>query len=115
MASQCVPLALCGSVFAIKVAHRETESVVSRRSHGYTLRKVGTSFEAHSVCTVSIINNHSAELIYPNIIVVIQVQQKVDRLWNWLRKLNLDPYDRCCRWKYGPVRRHGRVSDGRVS
>ena len=56
MARQCVRLAVCGSVFTIRVADRVTEGD-GRMSDGHTPRNEGTSFSVHSICVVSIIKS----------------------------------------------------------
>ena len=56
MASQCVHLAVFGSVFTIRVADRVTEGD-GRMSDGYTQNQ-GTSFSVQSICAVSIIKSH---------------------------------------------------------
>jgi len=55
MASQCVPLAVCGTVFTIRVVGRVIEG--GRMSDGYTPRNEGTSFSVQSICAVSIIKS----------------------------------------------------------
>ena len=55
MASQCDPLAVCGSVFTIRVAERVIEG--GRMSDGYTPRNEGRSFSVQSICAVPIIKN----------------------------------------------------------
>ena len=55
MASHCVPLAVCGSVFTIRVAERVIEG--SRMSDGYTPRNEGTSCSVQGICAVPVIKS----------------------------------------------------------
>ena len=48
MASQYVPLAVCGYVFMIRFTERVIEG--GRMSDGYTPRNEGTSFSVQSIC-----------------------------------------------------------------
>ena len=56
MASHYVPLAVCGSVFTIRVADRVTGGG-SRMSDGYTPRNEGPFFSVQSIKAVSIIKS----------------------------------------------------------
>ena len=55
MASQCVPLAVCGSVFTIRVAVRVIEG--GRMYDGKEPRNEGTSFNMQSIWAVTIIKS----------------------------------------------------------
>jgi hypothetical protein len=60
MPSQFVPLALCGSVFKIRVADRVT-GYGGRMSDGYMPRNEVMSFSVQSICAVSIIKSRQKQ------------------------------------------------------
>ena len=53
MASQCVPLAMCGSVFTIRVAERFIEG--GRMSEGYSPRNEGTFFSVQRIAPCALL------------------------------------------------------------
>ena len=92
MASQCVPLAVCESVFTIGVLGRVIEG--GRMSDGYTPRNEGTSFSVQSICAVSIIKSLLKQCtadLYAQVI-IFEVQQTRDSFGKWLVKPKFQSY-----------------------
>ena len=63
-------------------------------SDGYMPRNEGTSFSVQSICSVSIIKvcGNSAQFIYPDTVVILEVQQTRDSFGKWLVKLKFHFY-----------------------
>ena len=91
MASQCVPLAVCGTAFTIRVAER---LIRGRMSDGYTPRNEGIPLECEvsAPCPFLKFCGNSAQLIYTHKVIIFEVQQTRHSFGQWLVKLKFHSY-----------------------
>jgi hypothetical protein len=72
MAGQCVPLAVCGSVFTIRAADRFTEEGGGRMSDG-EMKANPAPNKLFAPCPLLKVDGNSAQLIYPDTVVIFEV------------------------------------------